>query len=206
MIFAAFAAPASVAEAYGCSDYFVTVGDGHVCFWSVDAPKEKGPPYEITPRKAIWGKVPPAPKTHFAAFMPNDDVIVTASSCGNVYLWRDANALSRFEAHTGACRALHHDAKGLSTCGDDGQIKVWSKNKGKYALAQSFKPASPHAAGGSSAAVTTSAQQSALAKLKLPKPPRDVTNARDLVMSSEGKLVVALTHGSLLEVGWREPV
>jgi hypothetical protein len=105
-------APKATANAYGVDDFFVTAGENHVCFWGVARPKEKGQPYDVSPKKGTYGSTPPAKRTHAVAFVPNDDMVLSANETGHVYMWRDMECLRRFEAHRGACRALWSDEVG----------------------------------------------------------------------------------------------
>ena len=192
-------APAHVASAFGANDFLVTAGDNHICFWTVMRPKEKGQPYDVESKKGTWKNTPPAKATHAVAFIPHDDMVLTAGEQGYVYMWRDFECQGRFEACARCpCRALWSDEAGLWTAGDDGMIKQWERNKGKYILQQSHQPTGgvPPPDGGAPAAAGGSKPK--LVMLKKPAKKAPTAAVRDLVVSEGGAVVLTLTSGALV--------
>ncbi|DBA05060.1 TPA: hypothetical protein N0F65_000748 [Lagenidium giganteum] len=99
--------------------HLVSGGKDHVLFWKLDSPN-------LVATFGVFGAK--AQQQPILCGQSIDNIVVTGTSTGHLYVWEACAVTRAIPAHQGAVYALHATTNGCVSGGRDGHIKVWSRS------------------------------------------------------------------------------
>ncbi|CAB4035433.1 echinoderm microtubule-associated -like 6 [Paramuricea clavata] len=104
------------------NNYFVTVGEKHIKFWTHNGSK-------IEKRPVTYGKAGQVSSMLCVCHSPHDDLCFAGADNGEIYVWQGTTLRRTIKGHKGAVYAMYalrNTAKeGFVTGGKDGVVVVW---------------------------------------------------------------------------------